>query len=85
MRRKGKALGSWIFKCFQISALTVFLLVSVLFDSGCQKQDEEIARQPPPTPTPLCTAIDPPAFRNQAAVTPPLPGEKNACLWENVL
>lgn len=70
MRRNGKVMRNVDFTCFQISALTVFLLLSVIFVSGCQKEKEQITRRPPPTPTPQCTAINPPAFRNQAAVTP---------------
>ncbi len=66
MRGKGKSLALGFFR---ISALAVFLVVGVVFTSGCEKEKQEIARAPIPTPTP-CTSIDPPAFRNQAATTP---------------
>ena len=69
MRRKSKVLRNIDFKRFQLSALSVFLLVSVLFISGCQKEKEEITRRPQPTPTPECTEIDPAPFRNQGTTT----------------
>ncbi len=64
MSGKGKSLAIGF---LQISALAIFLLVAVLFTSGCEKEKQEIARAPIPTPTP-CTSIDPPAFTNQASV-----------------
>lgn len=79
MRRNGKVVRNVDFTCFQISALTIFLLLSVIFVSGCQKEKEQITRRPPPTPTfTPCTAVDPLAFTNQAAVTPL--GRREVCV-----
>jgi len=77
MRGNYYVVGRVVCRCIQISALAVFLIVSVLFILGCDDEKDGIAGAPTPTPTP-CTSIDPPVFVNQGALTPL--GRREACV-----
>ena len=65
MRGNGRSL----FVSFtRILVLAVLVIGGAFLITGCDKEKQEIARAPTPTPVP-CTSIDPPAFVNQNVAT----------------